>query len=93
MVTARDNPNVYFKCHETTNVPMVKYNFVQLSGLESLAKDAVCGMCCCHAFRESFLQTIADVIGVVKDRGDLSTITSKTTNKSVSYGTAVIDHI
>jgi replication factor A1 len=35
-----------FQCHETTNVPMVKYNFVELSGLEALTKDAVCGRCC-----------------------------------------------
>lgn len=37
--------DVRLKCHETTNVPMVKYNFVELSGLEALAKDAICGTC------------------------------------------------
>ncbi|KAF9500581.1 replication factor-a protein [Pleurotus eryngii] len=30
------------ECHEVSNVPMVKYNFVPLSGLEELAKDSTC---------------------------------------------------
>ncbi|KAF9013959.1 hypothetical protein BDQ17DRAFT_1341811 [Cyathus striatus] len=30
------------ECHETTNVPMIKYNFVPLSQLGELAKDSIC---------------------------------------------------
>jgi replication factor A1 len=30
------------ECHEAAGVPMIKYNFVELSGLEDLSKDAVC---------------------------------------------------
>ncbi|KAG5636412.1 hypothetical protein H0H81_008152 [Sphagnurus paluster] len=30
------------ECHEVTNLPMVKYHFVQLSGLEELPKDSIC---------------------------------------------------
>ncbi|TFK42451.1 replication factor-a protein [Crucibulum laeve] len=30
------------ECHETTNVPMIKYNFVQLSQLQDLPKDSTC---------------------------------------------------
>lgn len=31
------------QCHEVTNVPTIKYNFVALDALESLNKDAICG--------------------------------------------------
>lgn len=31
------------QCLETSNVPMMKYNFVQLGSLQDLAKDASCG--------------------------------------------------
>ncbi len=31
------------QCLETTGLPMVKYNFVPLAGLEGIAKDATCG--------------------------------------------------
>ncbi|KAG6917933.1 hypothetical protein DXG01_000370 [Tephrocybe rancida] len=30
------------ECHETTNLPMIKYHFVPLSGLEELPKDSTC---------------------------------------------------
>ncbi|TFK30066.1 replication factor-A protein 1 [Coprinopsis marcescibilis] len=30
------------ECHETTNLPSMKYNFIPLNGLEALAKDSVC---------------------------------------------------
>ncbi|KAG6833645.1 hypothetical protein H0H87_002841 [Tephrocybe sp. NHM501043] len=30
------------ECHETTNLPMIKYHFVPLSGLEELSKDSTC---------------------------------------------------
>ncbi|EDR14355.1 uncharacterized protein LACBIDRAFT_182415 [Laccaria bicolor S238N-H82] len=30
------------ECHETANVPMIKYSFVPLSGLQDLEKDSVC---------------------------------------------------
>ncbi|KAJ8507485.1 hypothetical protein ONZ45_g10141 [Pleurotus djamor] len=30
------------ECHETTNLPTIKYNFVPLSGLEELPKDSTC---------------------------------------------------
>jgi replication factor A1 len=31
------------QCHEVTNLPSIKYNFVALDALESLNKDAICG--------------------------------------------------
>ncbi|KAI0064705.1 replication factor-a protein [Artomyces pyxidatus] len=52
------------ECHETTNLPVIRYNFVKLSGLEELQKDAIC-----------------DVIAVVKEVGEVSTITMKSNNK------------
>ncbi|KAG1761684.1 hypothetical protein EDD22DRAFT_980084 [Suillus occidentalis] len=54
------------ECLETTSVPKMKYNFVELSSLEKLEKDNTC-----------------DVIGVVKEVGPLSEITSKATNRTI----------
>lgn len=31
------------QCHEVTNLPTIKYNFISLDHLEDLIKDAVCG--------------------------------------------------
>lgn len=31
------------QCHETTNLPTVKYNFVSLALLQDVAKDTICG--------------------------------------------------
>ncbi|TFK54656.1 replication factor-a protein [Heliocybe sulcata] len=55
------------ECPDASNVPAVRYNFVNLNGLEELQKDATC-----------------DFIGVIKDVGDLGTITSKASNKTVA---------
>jgi replication factor A1 len=33
-----------FQCHELSNLPMIKYNFVQLSELENFPKDSTCGI-------------------------------------------------
>ncbi|THH19467.1 hypothetical protein EW146_g1696 [Bondarzewia mesenterica] len=49
------------ECLDTANLPVVKYNFVELSGLKDLAKDSIC-----------------DVIGIVKDVGELGEINTKT---------------
>ncbi|ETW86185.1 hypothetical protein HETIRDRAFT_309703 [Heterobasidion irregulare TC 32-1] len=48
------------ECLDTANLPVVKYNFVELSGLQDLTKDSLC-----------------DVIGIVKDIGDLGEINTK----------------
>ena len=31
------------QCVDTTNLPMIRYNFIELSTLETLQKDATCG--------------------------------------------------
>ncbi|THV07795.1 replication factor-A protein 1 [Dendrothele bispora CBS 962.96] len=54
------------ECHETTDLPMVKYNFVSLGDLESMAKDATC-----------------DVVAILTEVGELSTLTSKATQKEL----------
>lgn len=38
--------HIFYQCLETTSVPMMKYNFVELSSLEKLEKDNTCGRCC-----------------------------------------------
>jgi len=66
-----------YKCHEVTNVPTIKYNFVPLNMLEELNKDAICGRFneCHQSFGVS--QVHVDVIGVVKEAGPLAEITTK----------------
>ncbi|CDO73580.1 hypothetical protein BN946_scf185014.g50 [Trametes cinnabarina] len=54
------------ECTDATDVPTVKFNFVDIAGLQELPKDAIC-----------------DVIGIVKEVGELSAITSKATNKEI----------
>ncbi|KAL7283639.1 hypothetical protein ACG7TL_003075 [Trametes sanguinea] len=54
------------ECPDATDVPTVKFTFVDIAGLQELPKDAIC-----------------DVIGIVKEVGELSTITSKATNKEI----------
>ncbi|RDX56449.1 replication factor-a protein [Lentinus brumalis] len=54
------------ECLDVTDVPTVKFNFVPISGLQDVSKDATC-----------------DIIGVVKEVGELSTITSKATSKVI----------
>ncbi|KAK7040919.1 60S acidic ribosomal protein P1 [Paramarasmius palmivorus] len=54
------------ECMDAANLPMVKYNFIQLSELENMAKDSTC-----------------DVIGIVKEVGNLDEITSKSTQRNV----------
>lgn len=71
------------QCLETTNVPMVKYNFVPLSGLEELNKDSTCGAWLGSLSSILRLMASLDVIGIVKETGSLGEITSKTTNKTV----------
>ncbi|SJL00911.1 related to Replication factor A protein 1 [Armillaria ostoyae] len=39
---AFERNTVIEECLETTGLPMVKYNFVRLAGLEEIAKDATC---------------------------------------------------
>ncbi|CAL1705705.1 unnamed protein product [Somion occarium] len=48
------------ECRDTQSLPTIRYNFVPLSGLQDLVKDAIC-----------------DVIGVVKEVGELGSINSK----------------
>lgn len=65
----------------------MKYNFVELSSLEKLEKDNTCGRCF-TIYAVLFLTRspwLPDVIGVVKEVGPLSEITSKATNRTVSY--------
>ncbi|KAI0748563.1 replication factor-a protein [Daedaleopsis nitida] len=54
------------ECLDVTDVPAVKFNFVEINKLEEIAPDTNC-----------------DIIGVVKDVGDLTTITSKASNKEI----------
>ncbi|TBU42066.1 replication factor-a protein [Dichomitus squalens] len=54
------------ECHDATDVPTVKFNFINISSLQDVAKDSTC-----------------DVIGVVKDVSELSSITSKATSKVI----------
>lgn len=52
------------KCEDQSNVPQIRYNFVNIQELQDVEKDAT-----------------VDVIGVLKEVQDLSSITSKATGK------------
>ncbi|EIW84857.1 replication factor-A protein 1 [Coniophora puteana RWD-64-598 SS2] len=62
------------ECLDTTNLPTIKYNFISLGELESLAKDVNC-----------------DVIGIVKEAGPLSEITSKTNRTIPKRELTIVD--
>lgn len=38
----------FLQCHDTSNLPVVKYNFIELGNLEELPKDSICGMPSCR---------------------------------------------
>jgi len=65
----------------------MKYNFVELSSLEKLERDNTCGRCfaICVGFSFTSNPSLLDVIGIVKEVGPLGEITSKATNRTVSY--------
>ncbi|OBZ69131.1 Replication factor A protein 1 [Grifola frondosa] len=54
------------ECLDTSNVPAVRYNFVDIAGLNNVPKDSIC-----------------DVIGIVREVGDLGSIVSKATSKTI----------
>ena len=73
------------QCHEVTNLPSIKYNFVALDALETLNKDAICGE---FAFPLSSpclfsMMERTDVIGIVKEASALGEITSSKLNRQV----------
>jgi hypothetical protein len=67
-------------------MPAVRYNFVPLGELQSVPKDTVCGMCISHE-RLSKANECTDVIGVVREVGDMTELTSKF-NKTVNAYTS-----
>ncbi|KIJ69175.1 hypothetical protein HYDPIDRAFT_24028 [Hydnomerulius pinastri MD-312] len=64
------------ECVDASSVPMVKYNFIPLSTLEELQKDSTCGI---------------DVIGIVKEIGPLSEITSKANRAVQKRDLTIVD--
>jgi replication factor A1 len=72
------------QCKDKTDVPMIKYNFVELANLGQLEKDAVCGKVYANApLSKAQRRYVADVIAVIKDVGDLGEITSKATQRTI----------
>ncbi|TFY76589.1 hypothetical protein EWM64_g7426 [Hericium alpestre] len=62
------------ECLDTDHLPTVKYAFVPLSGLEEVAKDAIC-----------------DVIGVVKETGELAEVMTKTNRTLTKRELTIVD--
>ena len=54
------------QCTDTDNVPEMRFDFVDLSGISELEKDQMC-----------------DILAVVKEVGELGSITSKATQRPV----------
>jgi replication factor A1 len=71
------------QCNDA-DVPVIRYNFVNLSGLPELQKEAVCGMLL--AFYQLFATHLwmVDVIAIVKEIGDVAEITTRN-NKTVRF--------
>jgi replication factor A1 len=59
-------------------LPQARFNFIELGKLSEVEKDATVGT------TQVLTNLIADVVGVLKDVGEPSEITSKTTQKAVS---------
>ncbi|KAJ3730386.1 replication factor-A protein 1 [Lentinula raphanica] len=55
------------ECEEASSLPTIKYNFVTLQELHNLPKDSNC----------------VDIIGILKEYGDVSEITSQKTNRTM----------
>lgn len=73
---------LFDQCHETSNLPTVKYNFVSLAELENLPKDSICGKHFAITAVRSLI-SVLDVISVVKEIGEVTEITTKSTQKQV----------
>ena len=69
------------QCHDV-DVPVIRYNFVNLSGLSDLQKEAVCGMPFTLYIRFTTHPWLEDVIVIVKEVGDIAEITTRN-NKTV----------
>ena len=68
------------------SIPQVAFNFVPISQLSNIDKDALIGIIH-HIFLSSYFLNcfffVTDVIGVAKSASEVSTITTKTTNKEL----------
>ena len=62
----------------------MKFNFVSIATLQDVPKDGICGEYHMMFVYETQLTMCKDIIGVVKEVGEMSSITSKATNKVVS---------
>ena len=71
----------WLQCHDT-DVPVIRYNFVNLSTLSELLNEAICGMFLGKPQIEDDLARMADVIVIVREVGNLTEITTKN-NKTV----------
>lgn len=67
---------------QDADVPVIRYHFVKVSALQELEKEAICGMFLDNPSIEDDLPQVADVIGVIKEIGDLSEILTRN-NKTV----------
>lgn len=69
------------QCHDA-DVPVIRYNFITLSSLQDLQKDAICGIFLGFFNSLATHPLMTDVIVVLKDAGDLAEITTRN-NKTV----------
>ena len=74
-------------CHDdASNIPSISFNFVPISQLTKMEKDAIIGKRSLNLIIKK-LDFISpenkDVIGVAKSASDVTTIVSKTTNKEL----------
>jgi len=83
MILTRLADMMFDQCHEASGLPQVRYNFVRLDQLSALDKDSIAGATIFYYFSVSCPTRGKDVIGIIKDVGALTEITTRSTNRLV----------
>jgi hypothetical protein len=79
------------QCHDV-DVPVIRYNFVNLSGLPELQKEAICGMLFRRlSNRFAAHLWMAEILVIVKEIGDLAEITTRSNKTVRSFSNNAID--
>lgn len=79
------------QCHDV-DVPVIRYNFVNLSGLQELQKEAICGILFRH-LSNCFAAHLwmADILAIVKEIGDVGEITTRSNKTVRSFSNNTMD--
>lgn len=68
-------------------MPSIKYNFIGLEALNDIEKDATCGKLAASAPSTASHMVYLDVIGIIKEVGEVTEIPTKTQRTVSALGT------